>query len=310
MTSTVGVKDLSVDARELPRRARRRSTDWLRGEAVFLLPAALYLAVLVFYPFVALLQMSVSKVTADNIFKTWTFVGLAEFQTVTATPAFREALLNTLVYVAIVVVVGMAGGLFAAVVVWKERGFLSFVLGLMVFVWAMPPIVTGSVWKFLLAEHGPINSLLPLLGLPTVLWLIAGRLPLISVAFVCSWAAVPFATIVYRAALLDIPPELLDAAKVDGASPSEALWRVVLPMLRPTTLVLGTLMTMYAFRSFDYIYVMTYGGPGTVSTTLPFLGYRLAFVSFQFSQGAATAVVSVAIVSLLALVYIRQVQAE
>lgn len=309
MTLVVGTGDHPI-VQPVSRRTGRIGTRWLRGEAVFLLPAALYLAALVFYPFLSLLQMSVSNVTADNIFKTWTFVGLGEFQTVISTPAFREALLNTLVYVAIVVLIGMAGGLFAAIVVWEDKGFLGFVLGLMVFVWAMPPIVTGSVWKFLLAEHGPINSLLTPLGLPPVLWLVAGRLPLISVAFVCSWAAVPFATIIYRAALLDISPELLDAARVDGASSSDALWRVVLPLLRPTTLVLGTLMTMYAFRSFDFIYVMTYGGPGTISTTLPFLGYRLAFVSFQFSQGAATAVVVVAIVCLLALVYIRQVQAE
>jgi multiple sugar transport system permease protein len=67
---------------------------------------------------------------------------------------------------------------------------------------------------------------------------------------------------------------------------------------------------VYAFRSFDFIYIMTSGGPGTVSTTLPFLAYRLAFQSYQYSLGAATAVVTISIVLILAFVYIRQVRSE
>ena len=74
--------------------------------------------------------------------------------------------------------------------------------------------------------------------------------------------------------------------------------------------VLGVVTVVYAFRSFDFIYIMTSGGPGTVSTTLPFLAYRLAFQSYQYSLGAATAVVTVLIVLVMAAVYIRQVRTE
>jgi multiple sugar transport system permease protein len=146
--------------------------------------------------------------------------------------------------------------------------------------------------------------------LPAVFWLVDGKLPLISVALVNSWVAVPFATIVYRAALLDIPQEVLEAAAVDGAVPRQIVQYVVVPLLRPVMIVLGVLTVVYAFRSFDFIYIMTSGGPGTVSTTLPFLAYRLAFQSYQYSLGAATAVVSVLIVLVLAFVYIRQARQE
>jgi multiple sugar transport system permease protein len=122
--------------------------------------------------------------------------------------------------------------------------------------------------------------------------------------------AVPFATIVYRAALLDIPQELLEAAAVDGAVPHEIIRHIILPLLRPVMIVLGVVTVVYAFRSFDFIYIMTSGGPGTVSTTLPFLAYRLAFQSYRYSLGAATALVAVGIVLVLAFVYIRQVRAE
>lgn len=288
---------------------RKRAIRW-RGETLFLVPAAIYLAIFVLYPFLELIQMSFSRVTSDNLFHAWPFVGFGEFQNVMATSDFREAFLNTIVYVTIVVIIGLVGGAVSAIILWRGKGLPSFILGLMVFVWAMPPIVNGSIWKFLLDQHGPIDSILTTLHQPAVLWLVTGHLPLISVALVNSWISVPFATVVYRAALLDIPTEVFAAAEVDGARSSQIIRHIVIPLLRPTTLVLGVVTVVYAFRSFDFIYVMTYGGPGTTSTTLPFLAFRLAFESFKYSEGAAAAVVSVAIILLLAVVYIRQARQE
>jgi multiple sugar transport system permease protein len=162
----------------------------------------------------------------------------------------------------------------------------------------------------MLDQRGLVDSLITFVHLPAVHWLVDGKLPLISVALVNSWTAVPFTTIVYRAALLDIPLEVLEAAAVDGAVPRQIVRFVVVPLLRPVMIVLGVVTVVYAFRSFDFIYIMTSGGPGTVSTTLPFLAYRLAFQSYQYSLGAATAVISVAIVLVMAFVYIRQVRGE
>jgi multiple sugar transport system permease protein len=270
----------------------------------------MYLAVLTLYPYTELVHMSVSRVVPENLYQPWPFVGLAQFQAVLSTPDFQQALLNTFVYVAVVLISGVCGGLATALILWQRSKFSAFVLSVIVFVWAMPPIVNGSVWRFLFDQRGLIDSLLVAVHLPPVFWLVTGKLPLVSVALVNAWVAVPFATIVYRAALLDIPPSLLEAAAVDGARPGQIVRHVVVPLLRPVMLVLGVITVVYAFRSFDFIYIMTYGGPGTVSTTLPFLAYRLAFQSYQFSLGAATAVISVVIVLGLALVYLRQVRQE
>jgi multiple sugar transport system permease protein len=277
---------------------------------LFLLPAVLYLAALTFFPMLELIRMSVSHVTPEVLYKEWPFVGLDEFVKATSTAEFRDALLNTLIYVTVVVGCGLIGGLLAALVLWRSTPLASSVFGVIVFVWAMPPLVNGSVWRFLLDQRGLIDSLLTSVHLPAVLWLVEGKLPLISVALVNSWTAVPFATIVYRAALLDIPQEVLEAAAVDGALPRQIVQYVVVPLLRPVMIVLGVVTVVYAFRSFDFIYIMTSGGPGTVSTTLPFLAYRLAFQSYQYSLGSATAVVAVLIVLVMAFVYIRQVRSE
>jgi len=277
---------------------------------LFLVPAFLYLACLTFFPMFELLRMSVSRVTPEVLHHPWPFVGMAEFQRAVSTPDFREALLNTLIYVSVVVCSGLIGGLLSALVLWRSTPLSSVVFGVIVFVWAMPPLVNGSVWRFLLDPRGLIDGVLVAVHLPAVLWLVEGKLPLVSVALVNAWVAIPFATIVYRAALLDIPQEVLEAASVDGAVPRQVIWHVIIPMLRPVMIVLGVVTVVYAFRSFDFIYIMTSGGPGTVSTTLPFLAYRLAFQAYQYSLGAATAVVSVLIVLGLAAVYIRQVRAE
>jgi multiple sugar transport system permease protein len=288
---------------------RRHRLRW-HGRGVFLIPAAVYLAALTFFPMEELVRMSFSQVTPEVLYHPWPFAGLSEFQHAMSTPDFSAALVNTLIYVAVVVASGLIGGLLAALVLWRSTPLTSFVFGVIVFVWAMPPLVNGSVWRFLLDQRGLIDSVLVSLHVPAVLWLVDGKLPLISVALVNAWVAVPFATIVYRAALLDIPQEVIEAAAVDGAVAWQIVRYVVVPLLRPVMIVLGVVTVVYAFRSFDFIYIMTSGGPGTVSTTLPFLAYRLAFQSYQYSLGAATAVLSVLIVIGMAAVYIRQVRAE
>jgi multiple sugar transport system permease protein len=287
----------------------RRRSIWT-GKGLFLVPAMLYLAALTFFPMVELVRMSFSHVTPEVLYKPWPFVGLDEFQRAVSTADFREALFNTLIYVTVVLTSGLVGGLLAALVLWRSTPLASFTFGVIIFVWAMPPLVNGSVWRFLFDQRGLVDSLLVSVHLPAVFWLVDGKLPLISVALVNSWVAVPFATIVYRAALLDIPLEVLEAAAVDGAVPRQIVQYVVVPMLRPVMIVLAVLTVVYAFRSFDFIYIMTSGGPGTVSTTLPYLAYRLAFQTHQYSLGAATAVVSVLIVLVLAAVYVRQARSE
>lgn len=254
--------------------------------------------------------MSVSQVTVDNIFKEWPFIGAGGVQTVASTFDFREAAANSIIYVLLVVGVGLGGGLAAAVTLWRGGRLASFALAVMVFSWALPALISGVAWRFLLDPRGMIDNLLALVHFAPIYWLVDGHLPIISVALVNAWTVVPFATLVFRAALLDLPTETLAAAEVDGARPWQALWYIVMPLLRPCILVLAVLALVYAFKSFDFIYIMTFGGPGTASETLPFLSYRLAFQLYEYSQGASVAMITMAVVLVLAVVYTRQVRRE
>lgn len=276
--------------------------------AVFLAPAIIYLIFLSVYPMLNLLSMSVSKVSAANVVHgTWPFAGLSNFARILKESAFGHAFGHTLVFVAIVLGVGMIGGLVSAAMLQRTGRLSRVSLSFMVFTWAMPPVVLGSLWKFLLLPHGLLNAVLRGLHATTapILWLIHSPLVLVSVALVNSWAVVPFTTLVYRAAMLEIPTDLIDAASIDGAGTAQRFFFVKLPLLMPITLILAVLTVVYAFRSFDFIYVMTKGGPGTSSTTLPYLSYIYSFVEFKFSSGATVAVITILVVSVLAILYVR-----
>jgi ABC-type sugar transport system permease subunit len=168
-------------------------------------------------------------------------------------------------------------------------------------------VVSGSLWRFLFSSSGVINEALVGLSLvdEPILFITDSSLVLVSVAMVTAWVTLPFVAVVVRAAMLDLPTEVLEAASVDGASPWQSLRHITLPLLTPAIAVASVLVVVYAFRSFDFIYTMTSGGPGTASTTLPYLAYKLAFGTFRFSAGAAVAVVAGMFVLALAVVYSR-----
>lgn len=300
--------------RRVPRTAATGSRP-LHGRAVrlpYILPAAIFLAVLSAYPLVQLVRMSVSAVTSRTLRDPWEFVGWDNFIRGFESGDTAAALLRTFLFVAIVFTIGMAGGLAAALALRGRRGSSGFLLALMVFVWALPPVVNGSVWKFLLGDAGLFNELARATGLTTsaIPFLYDQHLSLVSVALVNSWAVIPFNALVFRAALMGVPPEVIEAARLDGARPWQEVVHILVPSVRATAVVLSVLTLVYAFRSFDFIYVMTYGGPGTSTVTLPFLAYLQAFVRYDFGLGAATSLIAGALVLVLAVAYARNVRKE
>ncbi len=279
---------------------------------LYVLPAAVFLAVFAVYPLVQLLRMSVSGVRVSNLSGDWPFVGLQNVIQNFGDGAFGSVIVNTIVFVAIVTVIGLVGGLAAAILLAPVGKWPGLILALLVFVWALPPVVNGSVWKFLLGSSGLFNTVLMDLGIAqtAVPFLYDDRIALISVALVNAWVVVPFNALVYRAAMIGIPADLYEAARVDGASRWQEIRHIIVPSVRPTTTILTVLTVVYGFRSFDFIYVMTFGGPGSATTTLPFLGYVQAFVRFDFGVGAATALIAVLMVLVLAVLYARSVRKE
>lgn len=294
------------------RRGRRHRGGPLGTRAWFLLPALAFLAVFSAVPIVQLVRMSVSEVGSATLNQHWPFVGLANYIDGFTSGDMVDAIVRTVVVAAIVTAVGMLLGLAAAIALRTRGRWSAILLAAMVFVWALPPVVNGSVWKFLFADEGLINTLyvmIPFVSDP-IPFLYDADWAIVSVALVTSWAVIPFNALVFRAALLGIAPEIFEAAALDGASRWQEIRFIMIPAARATALVLLVLTVVYGFRSFDFIYVMTFGGPGTATNTLPFLGYLQAFSRYDFGLGASTSVIAVVLVIVLAVAYARSIITE
>lgn len=300
----------TTERRRAPAQPRPAQRGRRNLPAAYLLPAVAVVLVLSLYPLLQLLRMSVSDVDATTLAKAWSWVGLDNYRAGWETGQTQAALGRTLVFVLIVTGAGLFVGAAGAIAVRRASRGTGVLLGLMVFVWALPPVVNGSVWKFLFADRGLVNAVVAAAGVGPIPFLYDQNLALCSVAFVNAWAVIPFNVLVYRAAILAIDGEILEAARLDGATAWQEIRHVVLPTLRPTTLVLLVLTMVNAFRSFDFIYVMTKGGPGTATNTLPYSSYTQAFVEYDFGAGASTAVISVLLIVLLAALYGRTVVKE
>ena len=146
------------------------------------------------------------------------------------------------------------------------------------------PVVAAFCWKLLLdPDHGVINFFIQ----QHIVWLGRSDTALLSVAVVNVWQNAPYVAVLLLAGLRSLPSEPLEAAAIDGASRLQMFWHVTLPLLRPYILVALLLRTIFEFRAFDNVYVMTSGGPANATMVLSMFSYLASFVRFDLSLGAA-----------------------
>jgi len=157
------------------------------------------------------------------------------------------------------------------------------------------------MWKYMFSNDGTLNTLLNLFGIEGLRWLGDPTLALVSVIIVTSWQSVGLSMVIYLAGLQAIPPELHEAATIDGASTLQRSWYVTLPMLAPATTVCVVIAMIQGLRFFDQIFALTRGGPGYATETLSTMIYRISFQFGEFSYGAAVAVVFSLIVAVIVL---------
>lgn len=301
----------------LPRSTARRTSRSRAGlgfleanPVMYVLPAVLLLLAFAVWPLVVLLRMSFSDVGPANIIGGWHAVGFANFAAALTSADLWSAMLRTLGICAMLLVSNLVLGFLAASVLAVKGRLTNIVLGIMVFVWALPPIVSGSTWKFLLDDSGAVNAVLGIAHLGPVSWLSDPSLALWTVGGVVAWASLPFSTLILRGGLLGVSEDIVEAAAIDGAGYWLTRFRIVLPLVAPTMWILSILTVLYAFKSFDFFYVLTQGGPGTSTYTLPVQAYYAAFTNYKMSQGATIAVISMLVVAVFAVPYVRSIRKE
>lgn len=277
----------SLMAIPLRRRQRKSSTNpfaqytalsWVLLVAVIVIPLAYGI-------YLSFLNYRLTSVVPP------TFVGLENYRLVLADDvtwsSFRITVAITLMGMAVQVPIGLMLAVILAMGLRGTQIFRSVLITPML----LMPVAVGLMFRFMFeTDIGVINWALSEIGLPRVNWLGAQLSALITVVIVDSWQSIPFIMLVMLAALAGVPKSLNEAAKVDGASASQAFFRVTLPLITPALLVVVMIKIMDFLKLFDTLFTLTRGGPGNETTTLGLWTYKTGFLFLEMSRGASLGV--------------------
>jgi ABC-type sugar transport system permease subunit len=225
--------------------------------------------------------------------RTFTPVGVGNYRTIFGDPTVASVAKNTATYVIFYVLLSTILAMALALVVNEQKFAKGFFRAIIFLPVMLSPVVVGLIWNDVLDRKvGPLNSLLEALGGGSPGWLVEPKLGMIAVIFVGVWVHIGFYSIILLAGLQGIDRSLLEAASMDGATRSQIIRTIILPLLKPTTLVIIILSTIHGFQSFDFIYTLTGGGPLGATTLIVQYIYDRAFQTpIQYGLGSAAGVI-------------------
>lgn len=303
---------------EVPRPRPKWNRVWFESRALPLLlvaPAFIAIFGLILYPVGRTMWLSLHDAGLQSLVTgAMEFVGLENFGEILDDRHLRRVFVQTTLLGLSAVAGTMVFGLAVALLLnqrFRGRGLLGV---LVLLPWAVPAVAAGIVWKWMFHDqYGIINWALAGMGLDAFAgfpWF-NSRLPAFAAIWlVVVWQSFPFVAVSLLAGLQSIPPEIHDAAKVDGATAWQRLRLVTLPILKPLILILVIISTIWDFKIFDQVMVMTGGGPARQTEVIVLTVYREAFTRLNFGMGSALALALFAVLMGLTIVYIRTIREE
>jgi ABC-type sugar transport system permease subunit len=227
--------------------------------------------------------------------------GINNFIAIIRDRNFLMSLVRTFVYAVSCVALTTFSSLGLAVLLNRDFAARGFFRSAVFFPHVASIVSVAVVWRLLfMPDTGPINFFLRLIGIANPPgWLSTVKYALPGVIIVSIWKSMGYYMIVYLAALQNIPQELREAASIDGASSFTYFWRIVMPLLSSATFFVVLMLTIGSFKSFDIIFALTEGGPGTATTLISNYIYDKAFISFNYGHTSAAAMVLFIVVASL-----------
>ena len=297
------------------RPARRTATlaGWLDRQSVFswlmMAPPLLFLAALVGYPFCYGILLSLQD---RPVAHAGTFVGLKNFATNLHDPLFWRVALNTFVYTAVATLLKMVGGLALALAMNQQFPLKNLVRALMLLPFIVPTVLSTVAWMWILdPAFSVLNWLLVLVGIPKPgpSWLGNPLLAMVSIIVINTWRGLPFYGITLLAGLQTVPPELYEAATIDGAGSWQRFRYVTLPLLQPIILIVTLFSIIFTFADFQLVYVLTHGGPQNATQLFATYAFDIAMGAGQLGLGASIALTMLPALALLIValtIYLRR----
>ena len=275
--------------------------------ALLIAPTVLVFCTVIVYPLVSAIYLSLFSIYTPTMEGEW--VGLDNYRRLLASGEFWRSLANNLIWTAGTLTLQIVFGILVALMLHRNLAFRALARSLVLFPYFLSTVVAVLVWRWLFNDlYGVLNHLLLRAGIVDlpVDWL--GSMPnaMISLIFVGAWKYFPFVVIAVLARLQAIPDELYEAASIDGAGAWARFTDVTLPQLRDVLVVVVLLRTIWDFKEFDLIYLLTGGGPIIGTQTLPLMVYKEAFALNQMGGASAVAVLMMLIMLLFMSLYLSR----
>ncbi|MDY6076349.1 MAG: sugar ABC transporter permease [Mobiluncus sp.] len=233
-------------------------------------------------------------------------MGLANYAKMLSDDLLQVSTLNTIGFAFVSVAIEVVVGLMVAMVLCSDTWWSRVSITVLMIPMIMAPVAIGTLWRMMLdPSTGIINYFLSFFGVDTIQWLANPLTAKIAVVMVNVWQLVPWVTVIAVAGLKALPGDLIQAALIDGATPRQVFWHIVLPLIRPVLVIIVMMRFTDAFKVFDTIYVMTNGGPGTATEMLPNFIYKQGLKYYDAGYAAALAIVFVVTMTLVTLFFLR-----
>jgi multiple sugar transport system permease protein len=307
VTVQVG-KSLQTGVTQAPRGRSAAQRESYRLAFWLLLPATVGLIAFTFLPILYAFWISFNNYQLLTGSTTW--VGLANYARLASDPAFGQSLWVAGLYTVMMIVLQVVGGLGLALLVQQRVRGIGFFRTAYFLPVVASFVVMAAVWKFLYADTGIFNTLLLTVGLPAQPFLKSASQALPAIAVLGFWKFVGFNMLVFLGGLQAIPPDLYEAAGIDGAGPVRGFIHMTLPLLKRVMLFVVVMTTIEAFKVFTPIYVMTSGGPQDSTNAVVFLVFRNAFRYNEMSYATAMSFVLLGVVMVLMFVQFRAFRTE
>ncbi len=278
---------------------------------ILLAPALILRVVTSVYPFIATAWTSFTNSSA--YVPVTEFVGFENYAKVLDDPSGQSALIFTVVFAVVSTILQVVLGFVLALLLNTRFRFQNFTRAVVLLPWAIPAIVTALGFRFMFADDsGIIAVAFSALGV-SIDWLSDPLGAQAAVIIANVWRNIPFIAFVVLAGLQGVPHELIEAARVDGATRLRITMQILVPLMMPLLITMGTFMVIFQMGSFDIILGMTGGGPGSATQVAPYLAYQSAFISLAYGESAAISMLLFLIilgVGVLALARFRKSQVE
>ena len=255
----------------------------------FVIPALVVVLSVIVFPWVFTIWMSTQEFTLGQERH---FVGGANYARLWGDPRFWESLVHTLWYTLLSVVLPLFLGTLAALVFDSKFPLRGFLRGIFVMPMMATPVAIALVWTMMFhPQLGVLNYLLSLVGIPPQLWVFHPGTVIPSLVLVETWQWTPLVMLIVLGGLAAIPVEPYESAQIDGASFWQMFRYITLPLITPFLFIAGMIRMIDAVKSFDIIFAITQGGPGSASETINLYLYSVAFIYYDLGYGSAIAVI-------------------